>query len=84
MIFMINKINETIIDSFKQYNPNLTMLDINNNILSYQNHAINLEEFNLATLFESYQLKRDFANLNATELFEIIQINSAIYNSNKE
>lgn len=80
---MIAKINEAVLDTLKQYNNEFASININNNIVSYNNESIDLKTFNLDTLFESYQLKLDLNTLTAEKLFEIIKVNAITYLSNK-
>lgn len=81
---MIDKINEVVLNAIKNYNSEFNKLSLSNNVLSLEQNKIDLEEFNLETIFESYQLKLDFNNMKAQELFDIIKLNALIYNSNKE
>ena len=81
---MIDKINEVVINTLKNYNSEFAKLTIANNILTLDQDKIDLENFNLETIFESYQLKLDLNNMKAQELFDIIKLNALIYNSNEE
>ena len=80
---MIGKINETVLQALQNYNPKFLEITIFNNTLSYKNETINLENFNLDTIFESYQLKLDLSNMNAEQLFKIIKINATLILSNQ-
>ena len=80
---MLSKINEIVLTSLKNYNPNFKDLTINNNVLSLNKDYLVLENFNLETLFESYQLKLDLLNMNSNDLFKIIKLNVNLFNSNK-
>ena len=81
---MIDKINEVVINTLKNYNSEFAKLTIANNVLTLDQDRIDLENFNLETIFESYQLKLDLNNMKAQELFDIIKLNALIYNSNEE
>ena len=78
---MISKINEVVISSLKNYNLDFQKLAITNNILTLGNEKLDLKEFNLDSLFDSYQLKLDLQNISSTTLFNIIKINTTLYNS---
>ena len=80
---MIDRINEVVLDAIKRYNAEFNSISIENNIISLNNESINLGSFNLETLFESYQLKLDFKNMSAIDLFNIIKINAITHNSNR-
>ena len=80
---MLSKINEIVLTSLKNYNSNFNDLTINNNVLSLNEDHLVLENFNLETLFESYQLKLDLLNMNSNDLFKIIKLNVNLFNSNK-
>ena len=80
---MIDRINEVVLDAIKRYNAEFNSISIENNIISLNNESINLGSFNLEALFESYQLKLDFKNMSAIDLFNIIKINAITHNSNR-
>ncbi len=81
---MIGRINEVVLKVIQQNNSEFKKISINNNILELDNNKINLGNFNLETIFESYQLKLDISNMSAKDLFDVIKLNALIYNSNEE
>ncbi len=81
---MISRINEAVLKIIQKYNSEFNSLTLNNNILKYQDEQINLQNFNLETIFESYQLKLDISNMKAKDLFKIIKLNAIIFNTNEE
>lgn len=83
MVGMISKINAVVLEAMQNLNPEFNKLTINNNLLSYENEVIDLETFNLDTLFESYQLKLDLSNMTAEDLFTIIKLNAITFLSNE-
>ncbi len=81
---MLNHINEIVLNVIQQYNSEFNKIAIHNNILKFANEEIDLGDFNLESIFESYQLKLDLSNMQAQDLFAIIKLNASIFNSNKE
>ena len=67
---MIERINDTVLEAIKNFNPLFNGIEINNNILKYNNESVNLANFNLN-------------NMSADDLFEIIKLNADLINANK-
>ena len=80
---MIERINDTVLEAIKNFNPLFNGIEITNNILKYNNESVNLADFNLNDLFESYQLNLDLNKMSADDLFEIIKLNADLINANK-
>ena len=79
---MIGKVNEVILNSLKNYNTDFETLTLKNNILFFNDKSLDLKEFSLNFLFDSYQLKLDLQNITSNTLFEIIKVNFVLFNGN--
>lgn len=79
---MIGKISETVLNTIKAYYPQFTNISINNNILILNNKIIELKNFNLDTILENYNLKLELPTMVSDKLFQIINLNSTLFNAN--
>lgn len=78
---MISKINEIVLNTIHKYSEKFNTITIADNILTFNNEQINLKDFNLETIFQSYQLKLDLEQMEDKDLFNIIRVNANIHNS---
>lgn len=77
-------INEELFKNMLSHNPSLKCIKLENNVLTFENQKINLENFSFQEIYNDYsQLKADIDVIKPNDFFNIVKINVTLNDHNR-